>query len=131
MTEEHLPECPMSTKDTICCSIACTCIALRACEERVSRAFHVVRTDDTKQWERFARDQFDAGYAAGYGAAMDDGWGEPGHIKEALSAALDASREAVSAALSHEDHCKGQIRKICNCSRFDALAAIDALKEKS
>lgn len=33
---EHLPECPMSTKDAICCSLACVCEALRACEQRVS-----------------------------------------------------------------------------------------------
>lgn len=45
------------------------------------------------QWEKFSRDQFDAGYAAGYGAAMDDGWGEPGHIKEALSVAAQRVME--------------------------------------
>lgn len=38
MTEEHLPECPMSTKDAICCSLACICEALRACEQRVLNA---------------------------------------------------------------------------------------------
>lgn len=35
---EHLPECPMSTKDAICCSLACICDALRACEDRVLNA---------------------------------------------------------------------------------------------
>ena len=35
---EHLPECPMSTKDAICCSIACICDALRTCEARVHEA---------------------------------------------------------------------------------------------
>ena len=53
-----------------------------------------------------------------------------GH-RDGYEEGLATAREAVSAALSHEDHCKGQIRKTCNCSRFDALAAIDALKEKS
>jgi hypothetical protein len=28
------------------------------------------------------------GYLTGYGAAMDDGWGEPGHIKTAIEAAV-------------------------------------------
>ena len=28
------------------------------------------------------------GYLVGYGAAMDDGWGEPGHIAAALDAAV-------------------------------------------
>ena len=32
---EHLPECPMSTKDSICRCLPCICDALRACEERV------------------------------------------------------------------------------------------------
>lgn len=127
---EHLPECPILKpccddeqfpEHGFCgnyvgrclhCMAECICDALRACEERVSRAFH------------------EAGYAAGYGAAMDDGWGEPGHIKEAVAAALDAAREAVSAVLAHEDHCKGQIRNYCNCSRFEALNAIDALSEE-
>ena len=35
---EHLPECPMSTKDTICCCLPCICDALRACEQRVLNA---------------------------------------------------------------------------------------------
>jgi len=32
------------------------------------------------------------GYKKGYGAAMDDGWGEPGHIKAALDAAVQRFR---------------------------------------
>ena len=31
----------------------------------------------------------------GYSEAMDDGWGEPGHIKAAVADALDAVREAL------------------------------------
>ena len=27
---------------------------------------------ELSEWEKFARDQFDAGYSAGYGAAIDD-----------------------------------------------------------
>ena len=46
--------------------------ALRACEDRVATAFHVVRKNDTKQWERFSRDQFDAGYAAALRKESDD-----------------------------------------------------------
>ena len=34
---EHLPECPMSTKDSICRCLPCICDALRACEARVLR----------------------------------------------------------------------------------------------
>lgn len=45
---------------------------------------------------------------------------------------LNAAREAVGAALSHEGHCKVLgIRKNCKCSRFDALAVIDALRKDS
>ena len=32
---EHLPECPMSTKDSICRCLPCICDALRTCEARV------------------------------------------------------------------------------------------------
>lgn len=80
---EHLPECPVEkrlrTGRTVG-SQACICAALRACEDRVSRASH------------------EAGYAAGYGAGMDDGWGEPGHIK----AALDAAVKRVEDYLQHD-----------------------------
>ena len=34
---EHLPECPMSTKDFICCCLSCICDTLRNCEARVLR----------------------------------------------------------------------------------------------
>ena len=34
---KHLPECPMSTKDSICRCLPCICDALRACEARVLR----------------------------------------------------------------------------------------------
>lgn len=47
------------------------------------------------EWEKFSRDQFDAGYSAGYGAAMDDGWGEPGHIRQAVAATLDDIQKQV------------------------------------
>ena len=30
----------------------------------------------------------EVGYLEGYGAAMEDGWGEPGHIKAAIAAAV-------------------------------------------
>ena len=66
----HLPECPMTTEDAICCTLTCICDALRACEDRVARAFHQVRADDRVEWARFARDQFDAGYAAAISQAV-------------------------------------------------------------
>lgn len=43
---------------------------------------------ESVQWEKFSRDQFDAGYAAGYAAAMEDGWGETGHITAAIEQAV-------------------------------------------
>ncbi len=43
---------------------------------------------------------------------------------------LNAAREAVSAVLAHEDHCREKIRNYCNCSRFEALNAIDTLREE-
>ena len=43
---------------------------LRACEERVARAFHRVRAVDRVEWARFARDQFDKGYAAAISQAV-------------------------------------------------------------
>ena len=95
----HLPECWVKYESDP--SAWCICDELRACEARVRK---VERSNNFTP-----DDHADA-------------------MTEAYLRGLDASREAVSAALSHEDHCKGQIRKICNCSRFDALAAIDALK---
>ena len=32
---EHLPECPVQTKDSICRCLPCICDALRACETRI------------------------------------------------------------------------------------------------
>ena len=101
MTKLHLPECWATEPSDP--EAWCICDELRACEKRVARAFHVARIDDTKQWEKTARNQFDAGYTdggeagymRGYGAAMDDGWGEPGHIRKAL----DEARNEVALAL--------------------------------
>ena len=66
---DHLPECLVPDFDKGLW--ICVCNQLRVCEQRVARAFHVVRKDDINQWERFARDQFDAGYCDGYDAALD------------------------------------------------------------
>jgi hypothetical protein len=87
-----------------------------------------VRKDDTNKWERFSRDQFDAGYAdggeagylRGYGAAMDDGWGEPGHIREALTEARNEVALALCAIDTYippEEH-------------NHVLSVIDALKDE-
>ena len=64
---EHLPECFERWQIQRKCNI---CDALRACEERVARAFHQARADDRVEWARFARDQFDAGYAAAISQAV-------------------------------------------------------------
>lgn len=60
---EHLPECFAVKPHTFI--YVCICERLKDCEDRVSKAFHVVRRDDMAKWEKFARDQFDAGYDAG------------------------------------------------------------------
>jgi hypothetical protein len=46
---------------------------------------------------------------------------------------LDAAREAVKAALPHADDCRAFCSccmgdYVCNCERYEALAAIDALR---
>ena len=96
---EHLPECPLikpCCDDTefpehgfclndfsrcLHCMSTCICDALRACEER----------------------GLSAGYTTGYGAAMEDGWGEPGHIAEAVSAAMEAAAKQVQALVTGQD----------------------------
>jgi len=63
-TEEHhahLPECWNTFVSDP--TVSCICDELRDCEERVARAFHQVRADDGVEWARFAREQFDKGYA--------------------------------------------------------------------
>jgi hypothetical protein len=35
---EHLPECPVQTKDSVCRCLPCICDALRACEQRITAA---------------------------------------------------------------------------------------------
>lgn len=99
---EHLPECFEAWQIARKCNI---CDALRACEERVARAFHVVRRDDVAEWEKLSLDNFDAGYADG----------------------LNAAREAV-AALATE-------RELRSPSGLEvdvraALSAIDALRKE-
>ena len=89
----HLPECYQSEGKW---GGGCICIRLRACEERVEESMD-------RAWEKFSRDQFDAGYAA----------------------ALDAAREAV-AALKIGVLTTGTLL----LKREDALVAIDALREK-
>jgi hypothetical protein len=50
---EHLPECPMQTKDSICRCLPCICDALQACEIRsldaaVQRVEALICTDCLK-----------------------------------------------------------------------------------
>jgi len=126
MKKLHLPECWATYPSDP--PAWCICDELRACEDRVAKAFHQVRKDDTKQWEKFSRDQFDAGYAdggeagymRGYGAAMDDGWGEPGHIREALTEARNEVAIALCAIDTYippEEH-------------NHVLSVIDAIKDE-
>ncbi len=96
MTDDHLPECLMW--DVRVCM--CICLELRACEKRMLKE----------------------GYLTGYAAAMEDGWGEPGHIK----AALDEAVQRVE-ALPHSLECvtrDANYSRPCNCLRGDALDAI-------
>ena len=125
MTKLHLRECWASHESDP--EAWCICDELRACEKRVANAFHVVRRDDTKQWEKTARDQYEAGYAdgkeagylRGYGAAMDDGWGEPGHIREALTDARNEVALALCAIITY----------IPPDEHNHILSVIDALKD--
>lgn len=126
MTKLHLPECWASEPSDP--EAWCICDELRACEDRVAKAFHVVRKDDTNKWERFSRDQFDAGYAdgkeagylRGYGAAMDDGWGEPGHIRQALT---DARNEVALALCAIDTYIPPE-------EHNHVLSVIDAVKDE-
>ena len=72
------------------------------------------------------------GYTTGYSAAMEDGWGEPGHIKEAVAATLDAARAAVVAVEGGYSVPLGMpVGLFINAMRREYLAAIDALKESN
>ena len=118
---EHLPECPLgqpcqsSEPDhvmqgtiagipvTVCglCMADCICDRLRQARDR------------------------------GYSEAMDDGWGEPEHIRQAVAAAIDAAREAVDFVTVFiadvGENGKPDLRQMIHVG--SALAAIDALKE--
>lgn len=113
MRKLHRPECPMRTKDAICCSLACICASLQACEDRVARAFHQLRKDDHREWERFARDQFDAGYADG----MND-------AREAVES-IDAPYKVKGQDETHDSYHEGKadMKDLC-------ISAIDGLREK-
>lgn len=69
----------------------------------------------------------------GYSEAMDDGWGEPGHIKAAVADALDAVREALEllpVSLVDTRFDPDDERCYVLAVRLTtALAAIDNLKE--
>ncbi len=92
---EHLPECWTTEKSDP--PAWCICDELRACEERVARTFKDTRDMEwqTRQLDieeanlnrNYEKGQKD-GYMTGYGAAMDDGWGEPGHIQKAIDEAV-------------------------------------------
>jgi hypothetical protein len=97
---EHLPESPAlymcESPDCFHSKLVCLCESLTKAEHR--------------------------GYLIGYGAAMEDGWGEPGHIK----AALDEAAQRVE-ALPHALECVTRdpnYKRPCNCLRGDALDAI-------
>ena len=113
MRKLHRPECPIRTEDAICCSIACICGTLQACEDRVAAAFHQLRKDDRKEWERFARDQFDAGYAAGLNAARE--------AVEAIPAPYKAKGQYETYGPYNEG--RADCKDLCE-------SAIDALREK-
>ena len=112
---EHLPEC--WAKHDSDPPAWCICEELRACEDRVARAFHVVRTDDTKQWEKTARNQFDEGYA--------DGW-DAGCLR-----GLDATREAIENLMREYQQASGprQPDEDYANALADALIGIDALRK--
>ena len=89
---EHLPEC--WAKDPSDPPAWCICDELRACEDRVARAFHVVRKDDTRKWEKFSLDQFDAGFSEGLDAAREAVAHLPEYqMRDACIAVIDALKE--------------------------------------
>jgi hypothetical protein len=147
---EHLPECPTAEID---CEVGdlgqcncddwhpCICQALRSCENRVrseaywnypsingelppvfkdlGNPFDVARVAHEKGQKE--------GYLTGYGAAMEDGWGEPGHIRAAIAAAVQRVE-----ALPHALECVTRdpnYSRPCNCLRGDALDAIKGDQE--
>ena len=115
---EHLPECPNYCIDVPADYMAknvymrrCICASLRACEQRVESRNRQNVSELLWQISVTRDDSFAAG--------------------------LDAAREAV-AALDHAPRCElvwgcdcseAHILE-CTCNRDDALAAIDALREK-
>ena len=99
---KHLPECPMSTKDTICRCLPCICDALRACEARV-------REDERSN--NFTPDDFSDGMTGTY------------------LRGLDAAREAVR-NLQHSDDCYYAEGVLCHCEIKRVISTLDALKEK-
>ena len=142
MTELHYPECYETFALPRTCAV---CAALRDCEARVARAFHVVRQDDIKQWERFSRDQFDAGYADGQQQvfALHPEWTVTGLCKPDCAACrrlteliteweygyekgLDAAREAVKGVNWFNDEGKMLSAIVATA---ESLAAIDALRK--
>jgi hypothetical protein len=142
---DHLPDCIVPDFDKG--RWICICNQLRACEARVAATFHVVRQDDIKQWERFARDQFDAGYADGQQqvfAHHPEWWTVTGLCKPDCAACrrltelitewedgyekgLDAAREAVRGVNWFNDEGKMLSAIVATA---DSIAAIDALMEQ-
>ena len=108
---DHLPECLVPDFDKGRWS--CICNQLRACEQRVF-ALH-------PEWTMTGLCKPDCAACRRLTELITE-W-EDGYEK-----GLGAAREAVSAVLAHEDHCREKIRNYCNCSRFEALNAIDTIK---
>ena len=124
---DHLPECPLSgtcenneEHDPLdmpdwcqVCDQRCICDRLEKCKKRT----------------------LDEGYSVGYGAAMEDGWGQPKNMKAAINVALDAARAAIE-AIPDGYKIRGEFESYSayHEGRSDfkdgALAAINALREK-
>ena len=100
---KHLPECPMSTKDTICRCLPCICDALRACEARV-------REDERSS--NFTPDDHSNG------------------MTEAYQRGLDAIRDAV-AGCAWDRGVSSEFDATVSAVLAKTLAAIDALREQS
>lgn len=97
----HLPECPANWGVGDMPEGPCLiCQMLRACEKRCDEKRHA----EVRAWSELSRDNFDDGFAAG----------------------LDAAQDAVAAVSGHSTWPDMSY----NDGLIDALAAIDALKEK-
>ncbi len=123
--DKHLPECRLSEP----CDVD---IAEHGfCSMQVEEQFFCIHCMGDCICERLrkARDR-------GYSEAMDDGWGEPIHIEEAVNAALGAVSQAIKALpapykMANDFETYGPYHEGNADFKSLAISVIDALREDS